>query len=88
MAIIGLGKSSRRSSSNDSVQVTPFLLRHCYSSAKRASICRKERLALTLRYLTTGNSQMILCYCMIAAWVIMNMHRYHSHLIIELDTRL
>ena len=70
------------------IQVTPFLLRRPYNSATRASICPGERLALTLRYLATGNSQVIqgsLHYCITGN---VNMHRCHSHLIIELDAQL
>lgn len=40
-----------------SVQVRPYLISRHYNSHVRASISAAEKLALTLRYLATGNSQ-------------------------------
>lgn len=39
------------------LQVSPFLSRRGYSSSIRAEISPAERLALTLRFLATGDSQ-------------------------------
>lgn len=46
-------------------QVTPFLSRRGYNSTKRAEISPAERLAVTLRFLATGNSQVCvyISYC-------------------------
>lgn len=43
-------------------KVGPLLLRRNYSSEVRASINPAERLAFTLRYLATGNSQVSLSF--------------------------
>ena len=41
-------------------EVAPFLSRKYYNSSVRAEVSPAERLAVTSRYLTTGNSQVLL----------------------------
>ena len=55
-------RMSKQRFENLLAEVGPLLSHRKYDSEVRASITPAERLALTIRYLATGNSQVSLCF--------------------------